>query len=69
MQTSPTVIQARTQINGVETQIASLQARGTELRGKLDQLLKRVESTPQVEREYQTLTRDLQLARAKYASC
>ena len=28
--------------------------------------MKRVESTPQVEREYQTLTRDLQLARAKY---
>jgi polysaccharide biosynthesis transport protein len=63
---SPAITQIRTQINGVDTQIAGLQSRGTELRGKLDALMKRVESTPQVEREYQTLTRDLQLARAKY---
>ena len=63
---TPAVTQIRTQINGVDTQIASLMARATELRGKLDQLMKRVESTPQVEREYQTLTRDLQLARTKY---
>lgn len=64
--TTPVVQQIRTQINGIDTQIAGLTARGAELRAKLDQLLKRVESTPQVEREYQTLTRDLQLARAKY---
>jgi uncharacterized protein involved in exopolysaccharide biosynthesis len=63
---TPAMVQLRTQINGVDTQISGLQARGNELRGKLDQLLKRVESTPQVEREYQTLTRDLQLARTKY---
>jgi len=64
--TTPVVTQIRTQINGIDTQIAGLQARGNELRSKLDQLMKRVESTPQVEREYQTLTRDLQLARTKY---
>jgi succinoglycan biosynthesis transport protein ExoP len=63
---TPAINQIRTQINGVDTQITSLQARGSELRNKLDQLMKRVESTPQVEREYQTLSRDLQLARAKY---
>jgi succinoglycan biosynthesis transport protein ExoP len=56
----------KTQINGVDTQIAGLQGRGTELRTKLDQIVKRVESTPEVEREYQSLTRDLQLARTKY---
>ncbi len=56
----------RAQLNGVDTQISGLQARSTELRGKMDQLMKRVESAPQVEREYQTLTRDLQLARTKY---
>jgi succinoglycan biosynthesis transport protein ExoP len=61
-----TVVQVRAQLNGVDTQIAALQARGIELRGKLTQLEKRVEATPQVEREYQTLTRDLQLARTKY---
>jgi uncharacterized protein involved in exopolysaccharide biosynthesis len=64
--TTPAIVQVRTQINGVDNQIASLAARGTELRGKLDQLVKRVEATPQVEREYQTLTRDLLLARTKY---
>ncbi len=63
---TPTFVNVRTQLNGVDTQIAGLLSRGTELRGKLDQLLKRVESTPQVEREYQILTRDLQLARTKY---
>ena len=66
MRATPTVVQIRTQINGVDTQIASLQGRATELRAKLDQLEKRVESTPMVEREYQTLTRDMQLARTKY---
>jgi uncharacterized protein involved in exopolysaccharide biosynthesis len=66
MRATPTVVQIRTQINGVDNQIASLQARGGELRNKLEQLERRVESTPMVEREYQTLTRDLQLGRAKY---
>jgi hypothetical protein len=41
-------------------------ARSQELRDKLSQLEKRVEMTPMVEREYQTLTRDLDLARTKY---
>lgn len=66
MRSTPTVVQIRTQINGTDSQIASLQARATELRAKLEQLEKRVESTPMVEREYQTLTRDMQLARTKY---
>jgi uncharacterized protein involved in exopolysaccharide biosynthesis len=63
---NPTVTQVRTQINGVDTQIAGLNNRGSELRAKLAMLEKRMESSPMVEREYQTLTRDMQLARAKY---
>jgi uncharacterized protein involved in exopolysaccharide biosynthesis len=63
---SPTVMQIKAQINGVDTQIAGLEARSRELRTKMDQLVKRVEATPQVEREYQQLTRDLDLARTKY---
>jgi uncharacterized protein involved in exopolysaccharide biosynthesis len=63
---NPGVMQIKAQINGVDTQIAALEARGRELRAKADQLVKRVEATPQVEREYQQLTRDLQLARTKY---
>jgi uncharacterized protein involved in exopolysaccharide biosynthesis len=63
---SPAVLQIQAQVNAADTQINSLQSRSTELRQKLDQLEKRVESTPMVEREYQALTRDLQLARTKY---
>jgi len=63
---TPGVMQVQAQINGVDTQIASLQARGNELRSKMEQLTKRVEATPQVERAYQNLTRDLQLARTRY---
>lgn len=63
---TPTVVQIQTQMNGVDTQISALTARGTELRTKLEGLQKRVEMTPMVEREYQSLTRDLQLARNKY---
>jgi uncharacterized protein involved in exopolysaccharide biosynthesis len=63
---SATVMSIRAQINGVDTQIAGLEQRSRELRTKMDQLVKRVEATPQVEREYQQLTRDLELARTKY---
>jgi protein tyrosine kinase modulator len=63
---SPAVVQLRTQINAMDTQMAGLERRDTELRTKLDQMQSRVEATPQVEREYKTLTRDLELAHAKY---
>ncbi|MEJ0038404.1 MAG: GNVR domain-containing protein [Gammaproteobacteria bacterium] len=63
---SASVMQARAQINGIDTQIAGLEARGKELRGKMDTTLKRMQSTPQVEREYKQLTRDLDLAHTKY---
>jgi succinoglycan biosynthesis transport protein ExoP len=63
---SPTVVQIQTQINAADTEMASLTARAGDLRTKLEQIEKRVEATPQVEREYQTLTRDLTLARTKY---
>ena len=64
--TNPSVMQIKAQINGIDTQIAGLEGRGRELRTRMDQLVKRVEATPQVEREYQQLTRDLDLARTKY---
>ena len=63
---TPTVVQITTQLHGVDTDINALQTRGAELRTKLDQIEKRVEATPMVEREYQGLTRDLTLARTKY---
>jgi len=66
LRATPGIMQIQTQMNGVDTQITALTARGVELRAKLDQIEKRVEMTPMVEREYQGLTRDLQLARNKY---
>jgi len=63
---SPAVVQLRTQINAMDTQLAGLDRRAGELRTKLDEMERRVEQTPQTEREYKTLTRDLELAHAKY---
>jgi uncharacterized protein involved in exopolysaccharide biosynthesis len=64
--TSPLVAQLRTQVHGIDSQIASAQARAAELRAKRSQLDTHLASTPQVEREFQTLTRDLGTARAQY---
>lgn len=70
MATSPTrtpmAMQLQTQVNAIDTQIAGLQARSSELRGKLGGLEQQIVATPQVEREYQIVTRDLTIARAKY---
>ncbi|MGH8286492.1 MAG: hypothetical protein ACRETT_12090 [Steroidobacteraceae bacterium] len=66
MSMNPAAMQLRTQVNAIDTQLSSLQMRSVQLRAKLEQIEHRVESTPLVEREYQTLTRDLDLARAKY---
>jgi uncharacterized protein involved in exopolysaccharide biosynthesis len=63
---SPAVVQLRTQINALDTQMSGLERRSGELRTKLDSMQKRVEATPQTEREYKTLTRDLDLAHQKY---
>ncbi len=63
---SPAVVQLKTQINAMDTQLAGLDRRSNELRAKLDEMEKRVEQTPQTEREYKTLTRDLEVAHAKY---
>ncbi len=60
------MVQLRTQINAMDTQIAGLQKRDVELRSKLDVTERRVEATPQVEREYKGLTRDLELAHTQY---
>lgn len=63
---SPAVVQLKTQLNAIDTQIASQERRQGELRRKLDNLEQRVTQTPQVEREYKELSRDLDLSRAKY---
>lgn len=64
---SPMAVQLQTQLNATDTQLGALQARGAELRRKMTELETNMSTAPQVEREYQTVTRDLDGARAKYA--
>jgi succinoglycan biosynthesis transport protein ExoP len=63
---SPIAMQFQAQLNATDTQIGALQARTAELRARLAQLENRLAMTPEVEREYQQVTRDLASARAKY---
>jgi uncharacterized protein involved in exopolysaccharide biosynthesis len=63
---SPVAVQLTTQLNATDTQLAALQARAMELRTKLTGLEGRIVAAPEVERDYQDVTRDLASARAKY---
>jgi polysaccharide biosynthesis transport protein len=62
----PVTVQLRTQLRGTENQLASLQIRLAELRGKEAAVASQIGSSPQVEKDYAALTRDLGLARDKY---
>jgi succinoglycan biosynthesis transport protein ExoP len=64
--TNPIVVQLRTQLTGNANQLASLEARKAELREKLNHLQGLLVSSPQVEKDYEVLTRDVTLARQKY---
>jgi len=59
-------MQLRTQINAIDSQLASLASQNAELRMKMSGLEKNVTNAPQVEREYSNTTRDLTIAREKY---
>ena len=63
---TPAVVQLETQLNGVETQIAALERQRGELRDKEANLQSRLQSTPEVERAYDTLNRDAVTARQMY---
>ncbi|HKQ12352.1 MAG TPA: hypothetical protein VJT80_02900 [Steroidobacteraceae bacterium] len=63
---SPMAVQLQTQLNATDTQIAALQSRGLELRRKMTDLESRMSASPQVERDYATVTRDLTSARSKF---
>jgi polysaccharide biosynthesis transport protein len=63
---SPAVVQLKTQINALDNQMAGLERRRADLHAKLDSMQQRVEATPQTEREYKAMTRDLDLAHTKY---
>jgi uncharacterized protein involved in exopolysaccharide biosynthesis len=63
---TPAVFQLETQLNGTDTQISALERHREELRGKLSSLQGRLQSTPEVERAYDTLNRDAGTARQQY---
>ena len=64
--TNPIVVQLRTQLSGNTNQIASLETRKAELREKLDHLQNLLVLSPQVEKDYEVLKRDVTLAHEKY---
>lgn len=64
--TTPVVMQLNTQIHATDTQIGALTGRRAELRTRLQDLDRRLALTPHVEREYETLNRDLGTARQQY---
>jgi succinoglycan biosynthesis transport protein ExoP len=59
-------VQLQTQLNALNTQIAGLRGRDQELRGRLEQFEIRLGSTPEVEREYQAITRGLETGRRQF---
>jgi uncharacterized protein involved in exopolysaccharide biosynthesis len=63
---SPMAVQLQTQLNATDTQIGALQARALDLHKKMTNLETRMSSAPQVEREYQTVSRDLTSARSQF---
>ena len=63
---SPAEVQLQTEINATDSQLASIDARSADLRNSLNLYQGRVASTPQVEREYADLSRNLEAARAQY---
>jgi polysaccharide biosynthesis transport protein len=62
----PLYLQLRAQINAIDTRVASLRSRSEEIRARLAETENRIARTPQVEREYQALTRNLDSARSTY---
>lgn len=63
---NPAYIQLQSRLQGTQTEIAGLAAQKSALAAKLIDLEKRVSSSPDVERQYRALTRDLETSQAKY---
>jgi polysaccharide biosynthesis transport protein len=63
---TPAVVQLKTQLNGVDGQIAALEQQREYLRTKEAKLRGNLQSTPEVERAYDTLNRDADTAKKAY---
>lgn len=63
---NPAYITLKSQIETITSQVQSMRSEREEMRRKLDQLDLRVSQTPEVEREYLELARDLDSSRARF---
>ncbi|MGE0430542.1 MAG: hypothetical protein AB7P11_21270, partial [Hydrogenophaga sp.] len=63
---NPAYIQLQARLDATGAEIRSLQGQRASLRAKRENLEQRITATPQVEREYRMLTRDYEIAQAKY---
>jgi succinoglycan biosynthesis transport protein ExoP len=64
--TNPIVVQLQTQINANDSQTDALIERRSKINSKLATIAGRVAASPQVEKDYEVIVRDLGLARDKY---
>src|SRR5665213_1095651 len=64
--TNPVVVQLQTQINANDSQTASLVARRAKLNMKLTSIASQMSASPQIEKQFEVMTRDIGLARDKY---
>ncbi len=63
---SPAVVALETQLNANETETQGLEQQEAQLQQQLDKLSHHMEATPEVERQYNALTMNLQLAQTQY---
>ncbi len=66
--TDPVYLQLRAQINAINSNVAGLRQREQELHDRLAELQGKIAQTPQVERQYQDLQRQLQTATLAFDS-
>lgn len=59
-------VQLQTQLNAIDTQVAGLQARAGTIRARLMAIDQELSATPEVEREFQQISRGLDSAREQY---
>lgn len=62
----PRYLELKAQVNAIETQLRSLRSRETGLRQKIGELEVNIAATPQVEREFLSMQRDLDAARETF---
>ena len=63
---NPVYISLRTQLNAANSELRALRLRQADLQVKLETYQRRLERTPEVEREYKALSRDYEVATKKY---